>query len=217
MHDLLKQSRCIVFDLDGTLVDSMQGFNELASEIINKYFAVDKQTASQMYRDTSGIPFRYQIQKLFGDHDMAATAVDEFEFSKLNDSRSTTFFEDVPKGLRDLGDLGYNLCVSSNNHHENVETVVEPVKENFSLILGYKDNFLKGKQHFDFIQKELNISTEQMLFVGDSLHDAQKSYELKIPFIARLGTFSAEDFDELKIPMLKIDNLNMLIDHFKEV
>jgi len=206
-----KNVKMIVFDLDGTLVDSMEDFSGIAEDIIHKYFDVDYSEAARMYKKTSGLPFKFQLQKLFHDHAQIEEAAQEFERIKIKMYHSKTFFYDVIRTLPLFVQYGYKLSISSNNNNENVVHKIRPYKEYFDIVLGYKEGFLKGKDHFDLIKKEFLLSAEQMLFVGDSLHDAKMAKENNIQFIARLGTFTSDDFDNLDMSLYKIKNFFELL------
>lgn len=203
--------KAIVFDLDGTLVDSMGGFSAVAVNIIHKYFGIDEKEAAQMYRETSGLPFEFQLKVLFEGHPSIQKAAQEYEILKLKDYESKPFFYDVIRTLPLLVQSGYKLCVSSNNHEENVVKRIKEQSHNFDMILGYREGFFKGKDHFDLIHKEFNLSADELLFVGDSLNDARTAHKNHIPFVARLGTFSSDEFDSLDLPLIKTNNFFELI------
>ena len=52
--------RLIVFDFDGTLVDTMEAYAEKASELIEKFYGVPREKARKMYLETSGTLRPYQ-------------------------------------------------------------------------------------------------------------------------------------------------------------
>lgn len=204
--------KALVFDLDGTLVDSMNDFSKVATEVIFRYFGVDRAQAALMYRNTSGLPFRYQLQKLFHDDPRIQQATEEYERLKLVEYVHRPFYQDVVTTLPQLKARGYKLCVSSNNQIENVASKMKPVRQHFDLILGFKEGFFKGKHHFEVVKNEFGVSEHEVVFIGDSLHDARMALENRISFIARVGTFSHRDFDALGLPEdLRIETFHALI------
>ena len=55
----------LIFDLDGTLVPTMQGFAKIAADVIHEHFQWDRSRAHEAYLQTSGIPFFQQLECLF--------------------------------------------------------------------------------------------------------------------------------------------------------
>lgn len=201
-----KQIRAVVFDLDGTLVDSMGAFTEIAQRIIQETFSISVERAGEMYRSTSGLPFQFQLQTLFPNHPAIPQAVEQFETQKVKSYNDKPFYPDVVTCLPRLKALNLRLAVSSNNHHQNVQDKVKDYRSYFEMVLGYKPDCLKGKDHFDRILTHFELLPEQVLFMGDSLHDCRMAYENKMPFIGRIGTFSVSDFQETGLPYVLIEN-----------
>ncbi|TFH09821.1 MAG: hypothetical protein E4H14_03740 [Candidatus Thorarchaeota archaeon] len=63
----------------------------------------------------------------------------------------------------------------------------------FRGILGYRPGFEKGADHFNYIHEEFNIDFEDMLFVGDSLKDYERSRGF-CNFLGLVGMFDEEAF-----------------------
>lgn len=150
-----------------------------------------------MYRDTTGLPFLYQLRTLFPGQPHILEAETEYEERKLKNYMNALLFPDVPGSLADLVRCGYRLCVSSNNHEKNVSLRLKAVRNYFSLILGYRGNFMKGQAHFNAVLEYFGVARDALLFIGDSLNDARIARESGVPFAARLGTFSADDFNAI--------------------
>ena len=55
----------VMWDWDGTLVDTMPSQAKLASQVINKYFSLSKKKARQEYLKTTGFPFDIQLKMIF--------------------------------------------------------------------------------------------------------------------------------------------------------
>lgn len=201
------QIKMIVFDLDGTLVDSMTGFADVAQEVIAKYFAVPVSKAREAYRRTSGLPFVHQLQGLFPGHPSLTVAVEEYEARKIVHYDAVPFFADVAESLETLAAAGFLLAVSSNNHEHSVSRKLRRQGCHVDEVLGFREGFGKGRPHFEHLCRCYGLSPENLLFVGDSLHDARLAHENGVAFLARLGTFAAGDFEALKIPLQTLNTL----------
>lgn len=206
----------IVFDLDGTLLDSMGDFCEVAAKVMELHFGTEPSIAKRGYIQTSGLPFYYQLKTLYPEEAEAkvVSAADDFEEKKLAGYFSKSFYDDVLPCLKVLKEGGVLLCLSSNNHQENVQKKLEPISEYFDEILGFKPGFLKGKAHFDYLKNKYSLSSDEILFIGDSLSDAKKAKENGLDFLARLGTFKKDDFLKLNFPVQSILSLYDLVKTF---
>lgn len=200
----------IAFDLDGTLVDSMTGFADIAENVIHKHFQVSLGAARVYYKTTSGLPFRFQLQKLFPGHAAIGKAEEEFETVKALEYPRRPFFKDVTSALKKLKNAGFLLSVSSNNGEDNVRQKMSGHADYFSDILGFRPGFFKGTDHFRHLAQKHALHPGEMLFVGDSLHDAKMAADNGISFVARLGTFTDQDFRALSSTMNLITNLDEL-------
>jgi phosphoglycolate phosphatase-like HAD superfamily hydrolase len=191
--------RIVAFDFDGTVVDSMGGFADLASELLAREHGVTRAEGRGMYLRTSGLPFSEQLEELFpGDRRNRRLAL-EFEERKLAGFHARTYFPDVKPGLDFLRSLGLKLAVCSNNSQENVDTFVEAHREptgvTFDHVLGLRPGgFVKGRPHFDHLLAAEQATKDNLLLVGDSLKDVKKARAYGIRFLGRLGTFSNADF-----------------------
>lgn len=205
-----KRFKMIAFDLDGTLVDSMGGFADIAENVIHKHFKVSIPTARLYYKTTSGLPFRFQLQKLFPGHEAIDRAEEEYESVKTAEYAVRPFFSDVASALQKLKNAGFLLSVSSNNSEENVRQKMSGHAAVFDEIVGFRPGFFKGTDHFCHLAEKYGIAQSEILFVGDSLHDAKMAHDNGISFVARLGTFSDEEFRALDMTMNSISDLTEL-------
>lgn len=189
-----RATRAIVFDFDGTLIDTMQSFADTAGDVLATRYAVTHAWARRRYLETSGVPFFQQLEVLFPGDSRNEDASVEFEQRKLRAFFDETFEPSVRETLGWLRRAGYFVAVSSNNFQHLIDEFVarEPVE--FDAVLGCRENFFKGHHHFTDLQQRLGVSAQQILFVGDSLMDAVRASESGVRFVARTGTFTSEAF-----------------------
>lgn len=189
-----KKPAVVVFDFDGTLVNSMEAFANIAAQVMPRRLPIDAPTARRLYLETSGLPFFQQLEALFpGDPTNAATA-EEFEKAKLEGYFDELLYEDAAETIDHLRRHGIKVAVSSNNFQELVERFVGQTGIAFDLVLGFRDGFAKGADHFRHIEEMLGIDRTAIAFVGDSLKDGERAQTYGVPFIGKEGIFTREQF-----------------------
>ncbi len=198
-----------MFDLDGTLVDTMGGFADLAAEVMVAHHGAELVAARRRYLETSGIPFCQQLEVIHPGHTSNRDASDEFERRKLAVAESTAMDADTLRGLHGLRELGLGLVVSSNTGQTVVDEFVTREGFAFDLALGFDPatDLAKGEPHVVRVCARLGVAREHILFVGDSLKDGDLAAASGVAFVGRLGTFVAEDFRRLDPALRTIANV----------
>jgi phosphoglycolate phosphatase len=188
--------RVVMFDLDGTLVDTMGGFADIAADVMAARHGVEWAWARGKYLETSGLPFCKQLEVVFPGHAANQAASDEFEARKLAVCEATAMDARTIEGLDALRALGLKLVVSSNTGQRVVDAFVEREGFRFDLALGFDpaQGLGKGRPHVERALAVFGVAREELLFVGDSLKDADLADECGVPFVGRLGTFRESDF-----------------------
>lgn len=189
----------VMFDLDGTLVDTMGGFADLAARVMVAHHGADLADARRRYLETSGIPFCKQLEVIYPDHPANPAASTEFEARKLAIAEATVMDADTVAGLRGLRALGLEVIVSSNTGQAVVDEFVAREGFPFALALGFDPDrdLAKGEPHVARVCSALAIGRDRLLFVGDSLKDAELAAAASVAFVGRLGTFDADAFRQI--------------------
>jgi phosphoglycolate phosphatase-like HAD superfamily hydrolase len=202
-----------MFDFDGTLVDTMGGFADIAADVIHRLFGLDRAFARAEYLRTSGLPFRQQLEVICPGDDRNDLASDQFEARKQEGFFAEHFDDDVKLAIAGLHQKGLRVIVSSNNFQELVDQFVARESDvSFDMVLGARSNFFKGADHFRHVMEVLGLAADELLFVGDSLNDGLKALENHVRFIGRTGTFTAVDFTRTFPGVLTVDRLTSLLD-----
>ncbi|TFG28774.1 HAD family hydrolase [Candidatus Thorarchaeota archaeon] len=185
----------VIFDFDGTLADSMPFLESIGVKIMMKYFGVPKEEAAIRYRSTTGLPYEQQIKMNFPEHPKNESAIEEFEQMKIDRIFEQKLFADTEETVRELGKRGINVIVSSSTFQSTIEEYFRRrgILDLFTAILGYRPGFEKGADHFNYIHSVYNIPFEEMVFVGDSLKDYERSKNF-CKFIALEDMFTHDDF-----------------------
>ncbi|MBN2403683.1 MAG: HAD hydrolase-like protein [Spirochaetes bacterium] len=204
--------RAFLFDFDGTLVDTMDGFADIAGRVIHEFHPeMSFKDARANYMKTSGAPFFQQCEILFPGHPANTEKVKIFEEEKQDGFFKQRFSDDVKYAINALRERGDIAGVSSNNYQELIDKFVKREGLIFDVVLGFNNGFQKGKDHFEFVMKKFSLSNKELTFVGDSLKDAEKAFANKINFIGKCGTFKKEDFLSMNENIKTINNIRELL------
>lgn len=185
-----------MFDLDGTLVDTMGGLADLAADVMATRHGLDRGAARRLYLETSGIPFHEQLDAICPGDSRNAAARDEFEARKRAVCDATTMDAGTVAGLEALRADGYRLVVSSNTGQPFVDDFARREPFRFDLALGFDGarGLAKGQSHVDLACKTFGVAASEIVFCGDSLADAELADACDVAFVGRLGTFTLDDF-----------------------
>lgn len=201
----------VMFDLDGTLIDTMGALADLAAEKIAQRFAMPFDEGRRRYLQTSGIPFRQQLDVIFpGDPRNDETSA-VFEREKRGICDAAQLPPEALAALEALRARGLKLIVSSNSAQHYVDEFAERAPFRFDLALGFADGLAKGEPHVARVCELLGVRREQILFVGDSLKDGELARGTGLPFVGRTGTFARERFAEACPGAPVIDDLGDLV------
>jgi len=204
--------KAVIFDFDGTLADSMPFLESIGVEMMMTYFGVSKEDATSRYRSTTGLPYEQQVKMNFPDHPKNERAIEAFEKLKIDRIFEQQLFEDTEDSVRKLNQMGIDVFVSSSTFQTTIEEYFRRlgILNLFKGILGYQHGFEKGADHFNHIHSEYNIQFDEMLFVGDSLKDYERSQGF-CKFIGISGMFSVEDFNSKGHSGLVVENLSNVV------
>ena len=204
--------KAVIFDFDGTLADSMPFLESIGVEMMMKYFGVSKKDATTRYRSTTGLPYEQQVKMNFPDHPKNEEAIEAFEKLKIDRIFEQLLFEDTEDSVGKLNQMGIDVFVSSSTFQTTINEYFRRlgILSLFKGILGYRPGFEKGADHFNHIHSEYNIQFDDMLFVGDSLKDYERSQGF-CKFIGISGMFSIEDFNSKGHSGLVVEKLSEVI------
>ncbi len=172
--------KLVIFDLDGTLVDSLGSIacacnealikNGLKERDINeyKYFAGDgalELVKRAVYASDSKYEKLDNVYKVYKD------------IFEKDCTRDVTLFKDIDVVLNELKYRGVKLAVLSNKPHERTVDVVNKLfKSNvFDIVLGYKNEETKKPNPYGalLIAKHFSIDPKDCVYIGDTDTDMQ--------------------------------------------
>lgn len=207
--------QAVIFDFDYTLADSSQG----AIECIN--FALDQMGLDRVTDEAACRTIGLSLHETFltlGDHHEPHRC-DEFYrlFVQRADevmSNLTVLYDSVPGMVETLRASGLKLAIVSTKYRRRINQVLQraALTHGFEVVIGGED----VKQHkphpqglFEALER-LECSPECVMYVGDSVVDAELAKRAGVPLIAVLsGTTPRAHFD-LYEPVAVLENISHL-------
>ncbi len=167
--------QAVIFDLDGTLADSLEDIADAMNRTLTKFgFPVHE------YKD-----YKYFVGK--GLKNLTISCLPENERNDetvekcfrflMEDYRQnylvkTKLYDGISDLLDDLDKKGLKLAVLSNKTDEITQSICNVILKywHFEVILGFSDTFPRKPKPDAalFIAKQLNVSPEKMLYLGDT-------------------------------------------------
>jgi len=205
-----------IFDFDYTLADATMGIVECVNFALNQ-MGLEQKNCEEI-RKTVGMTLRDIFFTLTGISDKQQTEVFFSHFMFMADriiTENTVLYPDAIDILTHLKKCDYKTAVVTTKVRYRVEEILSKfnIKDLVDYIVGYED-VKSPKPSPEGLQKAIThfgCDKETVLFIGDSLIDANAANNAGIDFAAVLtGTTTEEDF--LALPNIIIaDSLTKII------
>ncbi|EXD17607.1 HAD family hydrolase [Acinetobacter baumannii] len=212
MEKSLKEYQAIIFDMDGTLVDSFSFFlgalNQLAKK--HKFKSVELHEVEQ-YKHLS--PKEIMKEMNVSKWKLPWIAKDFIRLMKERD-QEVYMFEGMRDHLIELHKRGYTLAIITSNSKENCQSILgKELCELFSHIDGGSSIFGKAKR-IKRVLNILNLNKEQAIYVGDQTTDGEAAHKAGIDFAAvGWGYTSAEKLKTIQ-PKVVLNDLATMKEFF---
>jgi phosphoglycolate phosphatase len=210
----------VMFDFDGTIVDTMHEYGRIASQEIYELYDVEKETARQLYLETSGVPFFQQLEIIFGEDSRNDICSRKFEARKAVFLENVRLSSNTNQVLRRIRSLGLSIAITSNNYQTILDKFIARYQNLFDLVLGFSEQYSKGPSQFSRVIDTFGVDRRHVLFVGDSISDARKALAFGVDFVAISGTLKPEAFSFLfpSVPVIQdLIQLEKLLQYNKPI
>ncbi len=193
---------CILFDLDGVIIDSFDAWFKLFNKA-RKHFRLPVVTKKEFRDKAWGGSVENNANKFFKGKD--AEEMSKFYFSQFdNFKKDTKLVRGVKETLKELNNMGFKLAVVSNTPKEIVVDILRyhKILEYFKVVVG-GDDVEEGKpEPYSILQacKRLIIKPNHGLFVGDTDTDKLASKRAGMLFVGYggvRGDFNIHNFEDI--------------------
>ena len=207
--------QAVIFDFDYTLADSSQGVFQCINFALAE-MGLDLVSSEATCR-TIGLSLSETFLALAEHHDPARCD----EFHQLFVQRAeevmanhTVLYECVPPTIEALRERGLQLAIVSTKYRRRINEVLEreALTHGFHLVIGGED-VTQHKPHPQGLleaMKKLECSPASVLYVGDSVVDAELAKRAGVPLLVVLsGVTPRSDFDNYE-PIAVLQNVSEL-------
>lgn len=185
-----------VFDLDGTLVDSLPGIARglnMALESLGVSPHSEKAVRGMVGKGAKDLCTAALAPFFNGDRsqvteDAIQRLLAEFmRFYPITWQEGTVIYPEISDLLADLHNAGYHLAVLSNKPHVITEPLVKTLFPDipFSSVMGYSDRFPRKPDPSSLLHilNEWGLPPQNATLIGDSTHDAKTAQNAKTKLV----------------------------------
>ena len=184
----------VIFDFDGTLVDSSYAIEKLFQYFKQKYKRNDMD--KEQFRKINTLPLKQKIKKM-GVPLYKIPAI-SLEAKRVYSSYigKIKIIEGIPDLLLKLVQLGLEMSILSSNSVRNINHFLKINKINCFSGIYSAPNMLKKNEDIIKLLKKKKLAKENILYIGDELHDvvACKMIQIKVAAV----TWGLDSIDSLK-------------------
>ncbi len=197
----MQPNRLVVFDLDGTLLDTIGDLAEACNHML-ELRGLGSHTREEYSKMVGNgilnLVKRALPEELRTEEYVMDARHDFLDFYTANIDRHTHPYDGIREVLHTLQAEGWNLAVASNKFDEGTQKLVHTIfpEVTFKAIYGNKEGFpLKPDGALvQLIMNECEAVAETTVMIGDSGVDIQTAQNVGIPCISVLWGFRTKDF-----------------------
>jgi phosphoglycolate phosphatase len=219
MNSLSDEIKVIVFDVDGTIMDSIGRIVECMQAAACACGVAEPSV--QEVRNIIGITLHHAVEVLFPEQ--SPEKIDQItdEYCRLYNlweiERPTSLFPGAMKTLQTLKQRGYRLAIATGKSQRGLARLYGDQELCSLFSASVTGDQVKSKPHPMMLQKlmnQLEIKPSEAVMVGDSVLDLQMAGNCDVRSIGiTWGVHSREQLQQ-ETPVAVIDDLSQLLEIF---
>lgn len=199
-----KNYELIVFDLDGTLLDTSPGiFNSV--RYAQQQMGFPSLSESRL-SEFVGPPPKQMYQQVFGVNEEEAAKATAFhrQYSAEKAIYEATVYPGMKQTLSVLKQSGYRLAVATLKGQKIAETVLQlyGLRDYFDAVVGMDEAESHTKCATIQLAIVLTGTTGAVLMVGDSEYDAEGAAQAGVDFVGAIYGYGISE-DEARFPLIR--------------
>jgi phosphoglycolate phosphatase len=184
----LKEIKNIIFDLDGTLIDSAPSILGAFKQVLEKFsYAPIKPLNSGLI----GPPLRQTLQAISGESDpeKLTLLVDAFKINYDNDAYAlSTSYAGIPEMLESLAFAGKCLHLATNKRFMPTKKILqffewEKYFQTVYAIDKAKPAYAHKAHMIQSMISDLDLKPKDCVYIGDRVEDAEAASDNLMPFV----------------------------------
>lgn len=193
--------KAVLFDLDGTLIDSSEGIIKSVRYALSHY-GIEEPDTDKMYQFI-GPPLSDSFQKLYGFSPEKAKEAVEVYRERYNKTGifECSLYQGVENCIRSLRQQGYRIGMASSKPELSCRRILEhfDLLSLFDEVVGATFDGTRDKKEAvlrEVFRRWEDLSPRQMCLVGDTVFDAEGAKRVGIPCVA--VTYGFGDLAQMK-------------------